>query len=88
MRWGSHEQPSQGWPAGVGVCWSQVWRVRGGAAAGAWNGLAPGVGACSGQESGEAGAGGGKPCLEAGRRSVPQLPEPLIPSVTHRFVNM
>ena len=63
------------------VCCSQVWQVVAGAAVGAWSGLAPSVGACSGRESGEARVGGGgKPCPVAGKRSMPLLPVPLIPA--------
>ena len=56
-----------------------------GAADGAWNGLAPNVGACFGRESGEARVGGGgKPCPVVGKRSMPLLPWPLIPATSKK----
>ena len=59
-----------------------------GAAADAWSGLAPSVGACFGRESGEAGVGGcGKPCLEAEMLSMPLLLGPLTPDMTDQCVS-
>ena len=84
-RFASPARSSQVWQAKADVCCSQVWQVVAGAAVGAWIGLAPNVGACSGRESGEARVGGGgRPCPVAGKRSMPLLPGPLIPATRNK----
>ena len=84
-RCASPERSSQVWRAKADACGSQVWQVMAGAAVGAWSGLAPSAGACSGRESGEARVGGGgKPSPVAGKRSTPLLPGPLIPATNSK----